>query len=99
MTTRTKATKHGPVYARPAYTVRVRGEHGCSVISSAASIPAQIEAYLSSRPDGIVDVYYSEYCAKCSGSGRVRGRRIMQWLPCPACGGVEPCAEQLLVAE
>lgn len=84
----TKAIKFGPVHARVTYTVKVRGEHGCSCLSSADLIDGQAECYLSSRPAGVVEVFYSEQCACCAGSGRVRGnRRVLQWKPCPACGG------------
>lgn len=83
-----KSVKFGPVHATPAYTVRVRGEHGASVYSRGDLVDGQIECYLSSRPKGVCDVFYSEHCAHCSGSGRVRGnRRMLQWKPCPTCKG------------
>ena len=84
----TKAPKFGPVHATPAYTITIRGEHGASIYGNPEHVDGQIECYLSSRPAGVVDVTYSEHCAKCSGSGRVRAnRRMLSWRPCPACGG------------
>lgn len=78
---------HGPRYAAPSYTIRVRGEHGCSVYGDPIGTVAQIACYLESRPNGVVDVTYSEHCAHCRGNGRVPGKRRMSWLPCKVCAG------------
>lgn len=84
----------GPVRKLVSYTCKVRGEHGSASYSDLSLVPEQVRCYLSSRPAGVVDVEYSECCAHCSGSGRVRiPRRIMAWKPCPVCNGApEFCA-------
>ncbi len=93
------STKHGPVHVTPSYTVRVRGEHGCSVLSRPELVRDQVECYLNSRPHGIVDVYYSEHCARCSGSGRVlKSRSTLSWGVCPACKGEPNRVLNILIA-
>lgn len=83
-----KAIKFGPVFAYANYTAKVRGESGCSVISTMALAEEQAACYLASRPAGVVEITYSECCRHCSGSGRVRkGNRLLAWKPCPACNG------------
>lgn len=78
---------YGPRYARPQYTVQVRGESGCMMTSDPRMVVVQVDCYLSTRPSGIVDVAYSEQCAHCNGSGRRAGKRRLSWRPCRACGG------------
>lgn len=93
-----KAVKFGPVFARASYTVKVRGEHGCAVYGN-SDVSAQVECYLSTRPHGVVDVFYSESCGHCSGSGRVcTNRRMMRWAPCPACKGNPEIQADTLIA-
>lgn len=93
-----KAVKFGPVFAWGNYTVKVRGESGCSVVSTLAMAEEQAACYLSSRPAGVVDVFYSEQCRCCSGAGRVvKSRKLLAWKPCPACNGApELYADELV---
>jgi hypothetical protein len=91
----TKRVFFGPRFASPAFIVKVRGEHGCMVTGNLASIPGQAECYLSGRPDGVVDVFYSEHCAQCGGSGRYcASRRTMAWKPCRVCNGQPDFVEE-----
>ncbi len=84
----TKSPKFGPMFASVSYVVKVRGESGCSIVSSMDLAEDQAACYLSSRPSGVVDVFYSELCRCCAGSGRVRkSRRMLSWRECPACSG------------
>lgn len=81
---------HGPVHAVPTYTVKVRGEYGCAMLSRADMVPEQVRCYLSSRPNGSVEIWYSEHCGRCGGSGKLRKKRsrvMFATRPCPACGG------------
>lgn len=80
-----KQRKYGPTFAVPSYVVKVRGECGCSVMSSADGADAQAACYLASRPAGVVDITYSEHCGHCRGAGRVSKNR--RWKSCPACAG------------
>ncbi len=76
----------GPRFARSSWVAKVRGEHGCSVLSTQALAVEQAACYLESRPAGVVDLEYTESCGCCSGSGRIaRGR--MRFRPCKACNG------------
>ncbi len=89
--------QHGPRFARPSWTAKVRGEHGFSVLSTASLAAEQAACYLSSRPAGVVDVEYSESCGRCAGSGRrvVAKPPRLRFAPCPACSGKgELMAEQ-----
>ncbi len=82
-----RAPKSGPRFVCPAYTIKVRGEHGCSVYGDPCGAAAQVACYLQSRPGGVVDVTYSEHCGHCRGHGRVPGKRRLSWRPCKACNG------------
>ncbi len=77
----------GPRYVVANYLVKVRGEHGCSVLSNPYSAAGQVGCYLSSRPGGACDVTYYEQCGHCKGHGRIAGKRRMSWLPCKHCKG------------
>lgn len=90
--------KFGPVFAVPTYTILVRGEHGCSMMGNPSFVDNQIDCYLSSRPQGVVDVMYSEFCGHCGGQGMVAGGRPGRMLrggkrasrtprQCPVCKG------------
>jgi hypothetical protein len=100
--TTTKSRKrvfYGPSNVRPAYVVRIRGEHGCMCTGNPDMIPGQVECYLSSRPAGACDVYYYEQCAACGGSGRTcTNRRRMSWAPCKVCGGEAETPETLIAS-
>ena len=92
------ATKFGPVHSVPSYTVKVQGEHGCACFGSSEYVDTQVAAYLSSRPNGCVQVWYSEHCAACSGSGRAgKNRRTLSWKPCPVCKGKPDTYPDLLL--
>jgi DnaJ-class molecular chaperone len=95
----TKRIKAGPAHSIASFTVKVRGEHGCTVCSTADGAAGQAACYLSSRPAGQVDVFYSEQCGRCRGSGRVsKNRRTLAWMPCPVCAGAaETTPDTLLV--
>jgi hypothetical protein len=84
-----KLEKFGPVHAVTTYTIRVRGEHGCAMTQHANMIEGQADCYLSSRPGGVVDVFYGESCACCGGRGDVpkKGRVLFARRPCPRCAG------------
>jgi hypothetical protein len=86
-----------PVQAVTSYTVRVRGETGCAVLSSFDMVQGQAACYLESRPAGIVDVFESAYCKHCQGSGRVPGKSRMSWKPCPVCGGYHERLPETLI--
>ena len=90
--------KFGPRYVIATYIVRVRGELGCSMVSTPALAAEQADCYLSSRPAGVVDVEYSESCGHCRGSGRVAGRARMSWKPCPVCAGAPELLPDVRVA-
>lgn len=83
-----RTPKFGPRYAIPNYTVAVRGEHGCAVLSNPASAATQVACYRDNRPAGaVIDVTYSEQCGHCRGHGRVAGNRRLSWQPCKHCNG------------
>ncbi len=81
--------KYGPVHAVATYTIRVRGESGCSMTNHVELIAGQADCYLSSRPGGAVDLFYCECCAACGGTGEVRkrGRVLFARKPCRRCAG------------
>ncbi len=98
-TTNRKAEKHGPRYAIATFTVRVRGEMGCSMMHTLDAVKVQADCYLSSRPAGVVDVEYSEQCGHCRGAGRVsKNRRKLAWKPCPVCKGCPELIEEMRIA-
>lgn len=84
-----KRVTYGPRYVRTNYTVNVRGESSCAVLSNPALAASQVACYRDNRPSGtIVDVTYSERCEHCNGSGRkCTNRRTLAWKPCKACNG------------
>ena len=90
--------KFGPQSVVPSYTVKVQGEHGCAVMGREDMVPGQVACYLESRPTGVVDVFYSEHCAVCSGSGRIAGKRRMSWHQCKVCNGEPDLFEAYLGA-
>jgi hypothetical protein len=93
-----KLVKYGPRYATPSYTVKPRGEHGCTVTGAIEHVLSQVACYLESRPDGIIDVFYSEHCAKCGGSGRYcANRRTLNWKPCKVCNGQPELRSETLI--
>jgi DnaJ-class molecular chaperone len=95
----TKRIKAGPAHSIASFTVKVRGEIGCTVCSTADGAESQAACYLSTRPLGQVDVFYSEQCARCRGAGRVsKNRRTLAWMTCPVCkGAAETTPDTLLV--
>lgn len=98
-TRRLKAVKYGPRFASATYTVKVRGEYGCASMRDPSSIQLQAECYLSSRPDGVVDVTYSEHCAACGGSGcYLHNRRTLAWKLCKTCNGTPEFVSDEFVA-
>lgn len=90
--------KFGPRFAIPSFMAKVRGEHGCSCMSTMTSALAQANCYLSSRPQGVVDIEYSEQCGHCRGSGRVPGKRRLSWHPCKVCKGQPELTPDMRVA-
>jgi hypothetical protein len=88
-------SKFGPTYSIATFTARVRGEHGLSCHGTLESAESQADCYLSSRPDGVVDVVYSEQCGRCRGAGRVSKNRRM--MPCPVCKGVSETTTDTLL--
>jgi hypothetical protein len=88
----------GPAFSVANYTIKVRGEHGCTVTGTYAVALSQAHCYLDSRPAGTVDILYSEVCGHCRGSGRIcKSKRTLTWKPCPVCNGnPETCPDTLL---
>lgn len=93
------APSFGPKHKLISYTCKVRGEYGSASYSDPSFVLEQVRCYLSSRPAGVVDVEYSECCAHCSGTGRVRiPRRIMAYRECPVCKGAPELCPPIQVA-
>lgn len=64
------------------FLVKVRGEHGCSVMSTLGFAVAQAECYMASTPGRVVDISETRTCGHCHGQ---RGLKR-----CPFCKDVEP---------
>jgi len=91
--------KFGPACSIASFTVKVRGELGCAVYGTLDGAEVQAACYLESRPDGVVDVFYSEQCGRCRGAGRIsKNRRTLAWKPCPHCKGAGETTSDTLLA-
>jgi hypothetical protein len=88
-----KTETYGPRYASPAWIAEVRGECGCSILSTHALAVEQAKCYLSSRPAGVVDIEYREACGHCRGAGR-RSLGRYRFAACKHCKGEGLLTEQ-----
>lgn len=65
------------------FLVKVRGEHGCTVMATLQGAVAQAECYMASTPGRVVDIFETRSCGHCH-HGQIGPKR------CPFCKGVEP---------
>lgn len=64
------------------YLVKVRGEHGCSVMATLESAVGQAEHYRSATAGRVVDIFETRACGHCRGAVPQKA--------CKVCKGVEP---------